>query len=60
MKIGEGVKYVRSDISRKSIVVNNKNSEGGFWDTPFSNPDGRWTVKGPKNNILVYECGDVI
>lgn len=37
-----------------------QSAEGGLWDTPFSNYDSRWTVKGPKANVVVYECGDHI
>jgi hypothetical protein len=60
MKIGESEKFVRSDISKKAMIVNTKNDKGGLWDTPFSNADARWTVKGPKSNVVVYECGDLI
>lgn len=59
MKIKEGTKWYRAPISKKAQIVGTS-KEGGLWDTPFSNLDSRWTVKGPKDNVIVYECGDMI
>lgn len=30
----------------KKTQTEGKNPTGGFWDTPFSNKEAAWTVKG--------------
>jgi len=32
-----------------------QNLKGGFWDRPFGNDDGWWSVKGKNKS---WECGD--
>ena len=41
----------------KKTQTEGKNPTGGFWDTPFSNKEAAWTVKGKTKIGGKWECG---